>query len=215
MADDRFSIRPGETFFDVSTLPASQVQMSYAIVLRGLTHDANTSIVDGLGEDVDVNMNNETNSKDKLYPDRLQMETCLPMLHRSSLLILSVLKAREFYIRQDFKPDEYKSQPLTMQWYGFLFSTSVQFHCELIERYTAPRGYSRHVIIMYRGRVYSVDMIRTDVMGEEVMPTYEEIKVLAFASLPFTRYLILSCDPEKFDFDIHKLNQMDETYRIS
>ncbi|XP_031556780.1 choline O-acetyltransferase-like [Actinia tenebrosa] len=174
MADDRFAIRPGDTFFDASTLP-SQVQMSYALVLRGITHDVNTTILDGLGEDVNVD-NNKANSKDKLYPDRLQIETCLPMLHRSSLLILSILKARDFYTGQEFKPDEYKGQPFTMQWYSFLFSTSVQFHRELIERYTAPREYSRHVIVMYGGRAYSVEMIRTDVMGEEVMPTYEEIK---------------------------------------
>ena len=105
------------------------------------------------------------------------------MLHRSSLLILSVLNARKFYASKDFKPDEYKGQPLTIQWYSFLFSTSIQFHRELIERYTAPHEYSRHVIVMYRSRAYSVEMIRTDVMGEEVMPTYEEIKVPTIASL--------------------------------
>ena len=66
MADDRFAIRPGETFFDASTLP-NQAQISYAIVLRGITHDVNTSILDGLGEDCDVN-SNDPKSKHKLYP---------------------------------------------------------------------------------------------------------------------------------------------------
>jgi hypothetical protein len=192
MSDDRFGIRPGERFFDASTLPP-QVQMSYAIVLRGTTHDPNTSIVDGLGEDT-IN-NNNGNIKEKLYPDRLQFEASFPMLHRATSLILSVLKTRAFYAGGDFTPDEYKGQSLTMQWYSYLFSTSIQFHRELIERYTAPREYSRHIVVMCRGRVYNVELIRKDVMGEEVMPTYEEIKVNVM--------LIYSSKYVYFSFQVH------------
>lgn len=166
LADDRFGIRPGETIFDASTLP-NQVQVSYGIVIRGLAHDPSTSILDGLGED--KNNNNKTVSQ-------LQDGTS-PMIHRATLLILSILKAREFYCGDQFNPDMYKDNPLTMQWYSYLFGTSIQFHRELIERYTTSREYSRHIVVIYKEKLYKVHLIRKDVMDEDVMPTYEEVKV--------------------------------------
>jgi len=173
LADDRFGIRPGETILDGSVLP-NQVQVSYAIVLRGINNDPSTSILDGLGEDCHSDADNNNSI---VYPDRLQNEASSAMVHRTASLLLAILKSREYYRSIKFCPDMYKGKPLTMQWYSYLFSTSLQFHRELVERYTGSREKSTHVVVIYQQRLYKVELIRKDIVGEEVMPSYEEIKV--------------------------------------
>lgn len=144
------------------------------MVIRGISHDPSTSVLDGLGEDIN---NNNKDNNNVVYPDRLQNEASSPMLHRATTLLSAILKAREYYSGTEYSPDMYKDRPMTMRWYSYLFGTSIQFHRELIERHTTSRECSTHVVVIYQQKLYKVELIRKDVMGEEVMPSYEEIKV--------------------------------------
>ena len=64
-----------------------------------------------------------------------------------------------------------------MQWYNYIFSCSMQFLPGSIERYKAPAGHSRHIIVMVRGNMYKVDVTCSNEDGQEIGITNNELRV--------------------------------------
>ncbi|EDO44789.1 predicted protein [Nematostella vectensis] len=174
--DDRFGLRPEEPYLQSAELP-SQAQVSYSIILRGTRCIPGSSISNGLAMDASpINSDEECGHADTSMPFQRSMEFD-PIVHRATTLILAILETREFYSSADIGPDFYRrSKPMSMQWYSFLFATSLQVHRDHVERHVTPRARARHVIVMLRGRLYQVQLVRRDAMGAEIMPTYEEVK---------------------------------------
>ena len=99
------------------------------------------------------------------------------MVNRASFLIDGLLKARDFYMSSDFNQDMIKKTPLSMQWYNYIFSCSMQFLPGSIERYKAPADHSRHIIVMVRGNMYKVDLTYISRDGQEKRLTNNQLKV--------------------------------------
>lgn len=126
---------------------------SYAVLIRGSAEDAGTWVAGGIGERP-TNVNQLEISNDA-------------MVNRATSLINGLMKAREYYSSSDITQDKIKNTPLSMQWYNYIFSCSMQFYPGCIERFKAPDSHSKHIIVMVRGNMYKVDMIGCDEEGTE------------------------------------------------
>ena len=137
---------------------------SYAVLIRGSPEDAGTSVDDGIGERI---ISNDVSSKNRQDA----------MINRATSLIEGLMKARDFYKSSDFAQDAIKTTALSMQWYNYIFSCSMQFLPGSIERYKAPESHSRHIVVMVRGNMYKLDMIDSDEKGQDKTITGSQLKV--------------------------------------
>ena len=99
------------------------------------------------------------------------------MINRATSLIEGLMKARDFYKSSEFAQDAIKTTALSMQWYNYIFSCSMQFLPGSIERYKAPESHSRHIVVMVRGNMYKLDMIDSDEEGQDKTITGSQLKV--------------------------------------
>lgn len=99
------------------------------------------------------------------------------MLNRAVSLVNGLMKARNFYASGEFTQDTIKGKALSMQWYNYIFSCSMQFFPGCIERYKAPDSHSRHIVVMVRGNMYKVELIRSDEEGSEKIITSSQLRV--------------------------------------
>ena len=162
---DTFGIRHDEIYFHEDIIP-SQPVTSYGVLIRGSPRSTGTSVDGGIGE-------NESTSNVASQVD-CPAEV---MVNRATSLIDGLLKARDFYMSSDFNQDMIKKTPLSMQWYNYIFSCSMQFLPGSIERYKAPEGHSRHIIVMVRGNMYKVDLTYISGDGQEKRITINQLKV--------------------------------------
>ena len=137
---------------------------SYAVLIRGSPRDAGTSVAGGIGERINEQDDSSKNCKDA-------------MVNRAASLINGLMEARDFYSSSEFIQDAIKATALSMQWYNYIFSCSMQFFPGSIERYKFPDSHSRHIIVMVRGNMYKVDLIRSDEKGREMTITRNQLKV--------------------------------------
>ncbi|XP_020612759.1 uncharacterized protein LOC110051124 isoform X1 [Orbicella faveolata] len=151
---DTFGIRHDEIYFHEDIIP-SQPVTSYAVLIRGSSRNAGTSVEGGIGE-----FKSSRDVSSTSQPDA--------MVDRAVSLIDGLMKARDFYMSSEFNQDVIKETPLSMQWYNYIFSCSMQFLPGSIERYKAPAGHSRHIIVMVRGNMYKVDLTCTNEDGQEI-----------------------------------------------
>ena len=161
---DTFGIRHDEAYFHEDIIPTQPVT-SYAVLIRGSPEDAGTSIDGGIGERITANDVSSRNHEDV-------------MINRATSLIHGLMKARDFYKSSEFAQDAIKTTALSMQWYNYIFSCSIQFRPGSIERYKACDTHSRHIVVMVRGNMYKLDMmIDSDEEGEEKTITSSQLKV--------------------------------------
>ena len=160
---DTFGIRHDEIYFHEDIIP-SQPVTSYAVLIRGSPRNVGTSVDCGIGEN-----NSLSNDFSLKYPD--------VMIDRAATLIDGLMKARDFYLSSDFTQDVIRKTPLSMQWYNYIFSCTMQFLPGSIERYKAPSAQSRHIIVMVRGNMYKVDLVSVNNKGQEMRITANELKV--------------------------------------
>ena len=172
------------------------------MLIRGIKKHDTTSVSDGLAAQQNFPENNnnlksnpsrenndiESNKIRKsencyITTSRLPvLETCAedtasPMILRAASLVLALLEVRKSVLNGEIEQDMHKGQPQTMQWYNYVFSSGLVFHSECIERYRAPTEYSRHIVVLIGGAMYKVEVLRSDNMGQEIMPSFAEIKV--------------------------------------
>ncbi|KXJ16566.1 Choline O-acetyltransferase [Exaiptasia diaphana] len=147
---DSFGIRHDEIYFHSDIIP-SQPVTSYSVLIRG-SHGL-TSVYDGIGERLN----------DIAWSKKMG---CDVMVNRSASLINGLMKARNYYMSSEFTQDKIKTTSLSMQWYNYIFSCSMQFFPGSIERYKAPEMHSKHIIVMVRGNMYKLDMMKTDEKGQ-------------------------------------------------
>ena len=160
---DTFGIRHDEIYFHENIIP-SQPVTSYAVLIRGSPKHPGTSVDGGIGEDISSHA--------------VSMQDCGDiMIERASSLIDGLMKARDLYRSTEFTQDVMKTTTLSMQWYNYVFSCSMQFFPGSIERYKAPEIHSRHIIVMIRGNIYKLDLIRNDDEGREEIITKSQLKV--------------------------------------
>jgi len=160
---DTFGIRHDEIYFHEDIIP-SQPVTSYAVLIRGSPRNAGTSVEGGIGEfksSRDVSSTNQPNV----------------MVDRAVSLIDGLMKARDFYMSSESNQDVIKETPLSMQWYNYIFSCSMQFLPGSIGRYKAPAGHSRHIIVMVRGNMYKVDVACSNEDGQEIGIANNELRV--------------------------------------
>ena len=167
---DTFGIRHDEIYFHEDIIP-SQPVTSYAVLIRGSPRSAGTSVDGGIGENESLLSVPSINDSDV-------------MLNRAASLVDELMKARDFYLSSEFNQDVIKKTPLSMQWYNYIFSCSMQFLPGSIERYKAPAGHSRHIIVMVRGNMYKVDLTYSTEVGEEKRITGNELKVSSLILYP-------------------------------
>lgn len=167
---DTFGIRHDEIYFHEEIIP-SQPVTSYAVLIRGSPRSAGTSVDGGIGENENLLSVASINDSDV-------------MLNRAASLVDGLMKARDFYLSSEFNQDVIKKTPLSMQWYNYIFSCSMQFLPGSIERYKAPAGHSRHIIVMVRGNMYKVDLTYSTEDGEEKKITGNELKVSSLILYP-------------------------------
>ena len=160
---DTFGIRHDEIYFHENIIP-SQPVTSYAVLIRGSPKHPGTSVDGGIGEDI--------SSHAVSMQDRGDI-----MIERASSLIDGLMKARDLYRSTEFTQDVMKTTALSMQWYNYVFSCSMQFFPGSIERYKAPEIHSRHITVMIRGNMYKLDLIRNDDEGREEIITKSQLKV--------------------------------------
>lgn len=160
---DTFGIRHDEIYFHEDIIP-SQPVTSYAVLIRGSPGSAGTSVDGGIGENDSLLKAASINNPDV-------------MVDRAASLIDGLMKARDFYMSSEFNQDVIKKTPLSMQWYNYIFSCSIQFLPGSIERYKAPAGHSRHIIVMVRGNMYKVDLIYSSEDGQEKRISGNKLKV--------------------------------------
>ena len=160
---DTFGIRHDEIYFHEDIIP-SQPVTSYAVLIRGSPSDAGTSVDGGIGEHLSSHHDSSTSCQDVL-------------INRAASLVDGLMKARDFYKSSEFTEDAIKTTPLSMQWYNYIFSCSMQFLPGSIERYKAPENHSRHMIVMVRGNMYKVDLLCSDEEGEEKAIPGNQLKV--------------------------------------
>ena len=110
---DTFGIRHDEIYFHEDIIP-SQPVTSYAVLIRGSPTDAGTSVAGGIGERI-----NSYNDSSKSCKDA--------MINRAASLINGLIEARDFYLSSEFTQDAIKTTALSMQWYNYIFSCSMQF----------------------------------------------------------------------------------------
>lgn len=155
---DTFGIRHDEIYFHEDIIP-SQPVTSYAVLIRGSPWDAGTSVDGGIGEHFVSRDDSSKSSKNVT-------------INRAVSLIHGLMKAREFYSSGEFTQDTMKGRALSMQWYNYIFSCSMQFLPGSIERHKAPDSLSRHTVVMVRGNMYKVELIRSDEEGfERIIPS--------------------------------------------
>lgn len=150
---DTFGIRHDEIYFHEDIIP-SQPVTSYAVLIRGSPWDAGTSVDGGIGEHL-ISHDDSSKSYENVT------------INRAVSLINGLMKARDFYTNGKFSQDTMKNRALSMQWYNYIFSCSMQFLPGSIERYKAPDSLSRHIVVMVRGNMYKVELIRSDKEGFE------------------------------------------------
>ena len=160
---DTFGIRHDEIYFHEDIIP-SQPVTSYAVLIRGSPWDAGTSVDGGIGEHL-ISRDDSSKSYTNVR------------INRAVSLIQGLMKAREFYTNGEFSQDTMKSGALSMQWYNYIFSCSMQFLPGSIERYKAPDSLSRHIVVMVRGNIYKVELIRSDEEGFERIIPSSQLKV--------------------------------------
>ena len=160
---DTFGIRHDEIYFHEDIIP-SQPVTSYAVLIRGSPKHPGTSVDGGIGEDISS--------------QAVSMQDCGDiMIERASSLIDGLMKARDLYRSTEFTQDVMKTTALSMQWYNYVFSCSMQFFPGSIERYKAPEIHSRHIIVMVRGNMYKLDLIHNDDEGREEIIAKSQLKV--------------------------------------
>ena len=160
---DTFGIRHDEIYFHENIIP-SQPVTSYAVLIRGSPKHPGTSVDGGIGEDISSHA--------------VSMQDCGDiMIERASSLIDGLMKARDLYRSSEFTQDVMKTTALSMQWYNYVFSCSMQFFPGSIERYKAPEINSRHIIVMIRGNMYKLDLIHNDDEGREEIITKSQLEV--------------------------------------
>lgn len=164
---DTFGIRHDEVYFHQDIIP-SQPVTSYGVLIRGSPRHAGTSVEGGIAE-------NETPLTDSVPVSSKAREDV--MVGRAASLIDGLMKARDFYNSVEFDQDTIKGTPLSMQWYNYIFSCSMQFRPGSIERYKAPEDQSRHIIVMVRGNMYKLDLIHTNENGKEKKITDNQLRV--------------------------------------
>jgi hypothetical protein len=135
------------------------------VLIRGSASHAGTSVEGGISE------NESPPSK---VSSKSQGDV---MVDRAISLIDGLMTARNFYKGDEFVQDVVRKIPLSMQWYNYIFSCSMQFRPGSIERYKAPEDHSRHIIVMVRGNIYKVDLICSDEEGREKRMTGNKLKV--------------------------------------
>lgn len=162
---DTFGIRHDEIYFHEDIIP-SQPVTSYAVLIRGSPRGAGTSVEGGIGDQDSKNSRDVSSAK---QPD--------VMVDRAVSLIDGLMKTRDFYMSSEFNGDVRKKTPLSMQWYNYIFSCTMQFLPGSIERYKAPAAHSRHIIVMVRGNMYKVDLTCTNEDGQEIGITNNELRV--------------------------------------
>ena len=160
---ETFGIRHDEIYFHGGIIPP-QPLTSYAVLIRGSSRNTGTSVEGGIGEFNTLRDVSLTSQSDLI-------------VDRAVSLIDGLMKARDFYMSSDFNQDVIKKTPLSMQWYNYIFSCSMQFLPGSIERYKAPAGDSRHIIVMVRGNMYKVDLTCTNKDGQEIGITNNELRV--------------------------------------
>ncbi|KAL9967377.1 hypothetical protein ACROYT_G025586 [Oculina patagonica] len=160
---DTFGIRHDEIYFHEDIIP-SQPVTSYAVLIRGSPGNPGTSVDGGIGEN-ESSLNVASINNPDVMVDRA-----------ASLVDGLIMKARDFYMSSEFNQDVIKKTPLSMQWYNYIFSCSMQFLPGSIERYKAPAGHSRHIIVMMRGNMYKMDLIYSNEDGQEKRITGNELK---------------------------------------
>ena len=160
---DTFGIRHDEMYFHEDIIP-SQPVTSYAVLIRGSPWDAGTSVDGGIGEHFVSRDDSSKSSKNVT-------------INRAVSLIHGLMKAREFYTSGEFTQDTMKGRALSMQWYNYIFSCSMQFLPGSIERHKAPDSLSRHIVVMVRGNMYKVELIRSDEEGFERIIPSSQLKV--------------------------------------
>ena len=160
---DTFGIRHDEIYFHEDIIP-SQPVTSYAVLIRGSPKHPGTSVDGGICEDISSHA--------------VSMQDCRDiMIERASSLIDGLMKARDLYRSTEFTQDVMKTTALSMQWYNYVFSCSMHFFPGSIERYKAPEIHSRHIIVMIRGNMYKLNLIRNDDEGREEIITKSQLKV--------------------------------------
>ena len=160
---DTFGIRHDEIYFHENIIP-SQPVTSYAVLIRGSPKHPGTSVDGGIGEDISSHA--------------VSMQDCGDiMIERASSLIDGLMKARDLYRSPEFTQDVMKTTALSMQWYTYVFSCSMQFFPGSIERYKASEIHSRHIIAMIRGNMYKLDLIHNDDEGREEIITKSQLEV--------------------------------------
>lgn len=162
---DTFGIRHDEIYFHEYIIP-SQPVTSYAVLIRGSPTDAGTSVAGGIGERINSHDDSSKSCKDA-------------MINRAVSLINGLMEARDFYSSSEFTQDVIKTTALSMQWYNYV--CSMQFFPGSIERYKCPDSHSRHIIVMVRGNMYKVDLIRSDDKGPEMTITRNQLRVSNFS----------------------------------
>lgn len=170
---DTFGIRHDEIYFHQDIIP-SQPVTSYAVLIRGSPRNAGTSVDGGIGEN-----ESSLNVSSINCPE--------VMVNRAVSLIDGLMKARDFYMSSEFSQDVIRKTPLSMQWYNYIFSCSMQFFPGSIERYKAPAGHSRHIIVMVRGNMYKVDLSYSNEEGQEKRITGDELKVSSLSNYMLSR----------------------------
>lgn len=160
---DTFGIRHDEIHFHEDIIP-SQPVTSYAVLIRGSSRNAGTSVEGGIGE-----FKSSRDVSSTSQPD--------VVVDRAVSLIDGLMKARDFYMSSEFNQDVIKKTPLSMQWYNYIFSCSMQFAPGSIERYKAPADRSRHIIVMVRGNMYKMDLTCSNEDGQEIGITNNELRV--------------------------------------
>ncbi|XP_031565684.1 uncharacterized protein LOC116300862 [Actinia tenebrosa] len=163
---DTFGIRHDEVYFHQDIIP-SQPVTSYGVLIRGSPRHAGTSVEGGIAE-------NETPLADNGTVSSEAREEA--MVSRAASLIDGLMKARDFYNSVEFDQDTIKGSPLSMQWYNYIFSCSMQFRPGSIERYKAPEENSKHIIVMVQGHMYKLDLIRTNEHGKERRLTGKQLR---------------------------------------
>ncbi|CAH3023881.1 unnamed protein product [Porites evermanni] len=159
---DTFGIRHDEIYFHENIIP-SQPVTSYAVLIRGSPKHPGTSVDGGIGEDISSHA--------------VSMQDCGDiMIERASSLIDGLMKARDLYRSSEYTQDVMKTTALSMQWYNYVFSCSMQFFPGSIERYKAPEINSRHIIVMIRGNMYKLDLIHNDDEGREEIITKSQLE---------------------------------------
>lgn len=165
---DTFGIRHDEIYCHEDIIP-SQPVTSYAVLIRGSPKYAGTSVVGGIGESA-FSLDDSQGSCEDV------------MISRAASLIDGLMKARDFYASDAFSQDANKTTALSMQWYNYIFSCSMQFYPGSIERYKAPESLSRHIVVMVRGNMYKVDLVCSNEEGREKTVAVSQLKVSDISS---------------------------------